>query len=252
MTIIKNFFDAHFHIIDPKFPMNKNNGFLPAPFVVEQYQRATEKYEIIGGAIVSGSFQGYDQKYLINALNLLGKNFVGVTNLPYETSDDEIKELYGNGIRAVRFNLYRGGSESYLKLLPFAERLYDLCGMHVELYISGEQIEQHYQLLEKLPKFSIDHLGLTQIGQEKLLKLVERGAYVKATGFMRVNFNVATLLKKINKINPAALLFGTDLPGTRAKRQFQENDYDLICHLFDEKQQSNIFYKNAQRLYGVI
>ncbi len=31
-----------------------------------------------GGAIVSGSFQGFDQRYLIASLQALGKGFVGV------------------------------------------------------------------------------------------------------------------------------------------------------------------------------
>ena len=33
-------FDAHFHVIDPRFPLVANNGFLPQPFDAASYRRA--------------------------------------------------------------------------------------------------------------------------------------------------------------------------------------------------------------------
>lgn len=31
-------FDAHFHIIDPRFPLVANNGYVPAPFSCADYR----------------------------------------------------------------------------------------------------------------------------------------------------------------------------------------------------------------------
>ena len=45
---------------------------------------------IDGGVIVSGSFQGFDQDYLIHALKSLKGLFVATTQLPVETSDEKI------------------------------------------------------------------------------------------------------------------------------------------------------------------
>ena len=244
-------FDAHFHIIDPAFPLKENNGFLPEPFTARMYQKAAEKYNITGGAIVSGSFQAFDQSYLLSALDVLGTRFVGVLNLAENTPDNEIVSLYQKRIRAVRFNLYRGGSEKINKLLYFAKRIYDLCGMHIELYISGEQIIEYFDVLSQLPKFSIDHLGLTKEGSQHVLKLVEKGARIKATGFMRVDFDPLHCLKEIHAINPHALLFGTDLPGTRASRIFDITDLKLIKENFSKQACENIFSKNALQFYGV-
>lgn len=67
-------FDSHFHIINPKFPLVENNGYLPPTFTALGYIKSTKKYEIVGGAILSGSFQAFDQEYLGDALNTLGKN----------------------------------------------------------------------------------------------------------------------------------------------------------------------------------
>ncbi|MFT5706920.1 MAG: putative TIM-barrel fold metal-dependent hydrolase, partial [Oceanospirillaceae bacterium] len=69
-------FDSHFHLIDPQFPVVANNGYLPEPFTYSDYLHKTAAYNICGGAIVSGSFQGFDQSYLLGALAKLGPTFV--------------------------------------------------------------------------------------------------------------------------------------------------------------------------------
>jgi predicted TIM-barrel fold metal-dependent hydrolase len=75
-------FDAHFHIINPNYPLVKNNGYLPPTFTVDQYEKETNKFNICGGAVVSGSFQAFNQAYLIDALPKLGSNYCGVANIP--------------------------------------------------------------------------------------------------------------------------------------------------------------------------
>ena len=90
-------FDAHLHIIDPRFPLIANQGYLPAPFTVADYRARTAAYNLIGGAIVSGSFQAFDQSYLRAALAELGPGFVGVTQLPATVRDAEILDLHNAG-----------------------------------------------------------------------------------------------------------------------------------------------------------
>ena len=75
---------------------------------------------------------------------------------------------------------------------------------------------------------SVDHLGLSKEGLPNLLELVENGVRVKATGFGRIDFDPIYAMKEIYAINPDALMFGTDLPSTRAKRPFEFSDIDLI------------------------
>lgn len=53
-------FDAHFHIIDPQFPLIENKGFLPEYFTIAEYKNKIKGLSIVGGVIVAGSFQqGY-------------------------------------------------------------------------------------------------------------------------------------------------------------------------------------------------
>ncbi|MER2119720.1 MAG: amidohydrolase family protein [Solibacillus sp.] len=242
-------FDAHFHIIDYQFPVIESQGYMPPSYDVAAYSEETKDLSIQGGAIVSGSFQGFDQTYLLHSLKQMGPAFCGVTQLPYTVSDEEIEALHKNGVRALRFNIKRGGSEDLSKLDYFARRVHELVGWHSELYIDAKELPEITATIKKLPAISIDHLGLSEEGLPHLLKLVDKGVRVKATGFGRVELNVQKALREIYSINPDALMFGTDLPSTRAKRPFEVADIKLIQQLFDEQASEKILYTNASQWY---
>lgn len=242
-------FDAHLHIIDPRFPLFPNNGYTPEAFTCADYLERMRNYRSVGGAIVSGSFQAFDQSYLLAALETLGPGFVGVTQLPATVSDEQILHLHDRGVRAVRFNLKRGGSEDVAHLSSMAHRVYALVGWHVELYVDSCELEELFPSLVRLPSISIDHLGLSKIGFNNLLALVERGAKVKATGFGRVDFDVAKALKAIYSANPEALMFGTDLPSTRAPIPYRNSDFLLLMDTLDETAARRVLSENALSFY---
>ena len=242
-------FDAHFHIIDFNYPIFENQGYLPLEYSVEDYLNQTAGLHVAGGAIVSGSFQGFDQGYLVSALEKMGDAFCGVTQLPSTVTDEGIVRLHNRGVRALRFNIKRGGSEDVSMLDSFAKRVYDLVGWHSELYIDTKELAGISSVIEKLPAVSIDHLGLSEEGLPALLKLVDKGVRVKATGFGRVEMNVEDALKSIYRTNPDALMFGTDLPSTRARRPFDYADIEMIQELFDGQAADKILYSNALTWY---
>lgn len=252
-------FDSHLHIIDPEYPLYENQGYLPEPFTVNDYQTAlsqmsltsslTSEYTLTGGAIVSGSFQKQDQSYLINALKKCGSQYVGVTQMLSTSSDDEILSLHQSGVRAVRFNLKRGGSEDISKMAEFSHRIFELAGWHIELYIDSTHLDDLYSTLVTLPSVVIDHLGLSKVGFKTLIKLAEQGVKVKATGFGRIDFDPATAIAELNKANPESLMFGTDLPSTRAPRAFAENDIGIVIETLGEDAAAKVLSGNAQDFY---
>lgn len=242
-------FDAHFHIIDPRFPLVPNQGFLPERYLAWDYLERMEDYRLAGGAVVSGSFQAFDQDYLVDALGRLGAGFVGVTQLPASTSDDEILELDLMGVRAIRFNLKRGGSEDVSHLDAMARRVHELAGWHTELYVDSTGLDDLYPVLSALPAVSIDHLGLSKAGFRDLLRLVENGAKVKASGFGRVDFDVSTALRELFSANPASLMFGTDLPSTRVDRPFADADMRLVIDTLGEGGARRVLFENAAGFY---
>jgi predicted TIM-barrel fold metal-dependent hydrolase len=209
-------FDAHFHIIDPRFPLVANQGYVPDPFTVDDYRAAID---VAGGAVVAGSFQrGTD--HLVAALGRLGPGFVGVVELE-RAADEEILALDRAGVRAVRFNLHRGGSLD----LELALRVHELAGWHAEVYADGATLAAHEDRLRELPRLSVDHLGLDA---EALPVLQRLGCMVKATGFGRVELDVEATLRALD---PDRLMFGTDLPGTRARRPYDSADLELVASI---------------------
>ena len=242
-------FDSHLHIIDPRFPLVPNDGYLPEPFTGDDYLRRMRGYDLAGGAVVSGSFQAFDQTYLTDALVRLGPGFVGVTQLPATVSDGELRVLDRAGVRAVRFNLRRGGSEEAGQLDRMARRVHELVGWHVELYVDSRELDGLSPTLAALPAVSIDHLGLSRAGFPTLLRLVERGIRVKATGFGRVDFDVRDALRALYAANPEALMFGTDLPSTRAPRPYGDDDLALVVDTLGEEAARRVLYGNAVAFY---
>ena len=245
-------FDSHFHIIDRRFPLTPNNGYLPDDLTCRDYLSQLSAYDLRGGAIVSGSFQAFDQSYLLDALHTLGPLFVGVTQLPATVSGQEILDLDGAGVRALRFNLKRGGSEDVRHLDAMGRRVFDLAGWHVELYVDSRELDDLFDTLVALPVVSIDHLGLTREGFGTLLKLAERGVRVKATGFGRVDFDVPTALRQLYAANPQALMFGTDLPSTRAPRPYADSDFLLVAETLGDEAARAVFYDNAAKFYRMV
>ncbi|NNC99555.1 MAG: amidohydrolase family protein [Gammaproteobacteria bacterium] len=242
-------FDSHLHIIEGRHQLHSNDGYLPPAFSCDDYLERMRPYQLCGGAIVSGSFQGFDRGYLVAALQRLGASYVGVIQLPVDVTDKEIKNLHKIGVRAIRFNLKRGGSEGIAHLPCMASRVYDIAGWHVELYVDSDLLKDLYGKLRKLPAVSIDHLGLTRSGLKQLLKLVDNGASVKASGFGRVDFDVKGALRQLYAANPDALMFGSDLPSTRAPRPYMDNDFLLVLEALGAEAAPRVFSQNAIKLY---
>lgn len=242
-------FDCHCHIIDHKFPIVPNQGYTPPHFPLDVYKARAALLRIEGGAIVSGSFHGFDQTYLKAALARLGNGWVGVTQVPNDVPDKEIVELESIGVRALRFNLFRGRIDSVDDVVALARRAHAAAGWHAEIYADAATLAPHVGALSKLPRIVIDHLGMTEAGLPVVLDLVRAGAKIKATGFGRVKMNVGQAIERIAKVNPAALMFGTDLPSTRAERPFAVDDINLVERVLGAELASKVYWDNAVDLY---
>ena len=242
-------FDSHLHIIDPAFPLVANHGYRPPPFTAVDYRAAVAALPIVGGSVVSGSFQAFDVGYLRAALTALGPGFVGVANVPAQATDADLIDLAHSGVRGVRFNLFRGGSESVAELTTFGRRAWAVARLHVELYLDAADLDQLADPIGRLPRVSIDHLGLTAAHRPTLLALAEAGVRIKATGFGRVELDVPGTLRQIHAANPHSLMVGTDLPGTRARRPFEPSDLTLIGDALGAAALPAVLHDNAVDFY---
>jgi predicted TIM-barrel fold metal-dependent hydrolase len=247
----RRLFDSHCHIIDHRFPIVSNQGYTPPDFPLEDYLTRARPLGVVAGAVVSGSFQGSDQTYLMDVLPKLGAGWVGVTQIPHDCPDAEIVRLNAIGVRAVRFNLFRGQIDTVDDIVAMATRVYAIAGWHAEMYVDAAALRPHVAALSKLPQLSIDHLGMTEAGVPVLLDLVAAGCKVKATGFGRVKLNVASMLEAIARQSPDALVFGTDIPSTRAERPFEPSDIDLVEKVLGLELAQKAFWDNPVALYRV-
>jgi predicted TIM-barrel fold metal-dependent hydrolase len=128
-------------------------------------------------------------------------------------TDEEILRLDGAGVRAVRFNLHRGGALD----VRLALRVHRLAGWHAEVYATD--LPAHEERLRALPRLVVDHLGMNPEG---LAAAVRLGAMIKAT---------PRFAGDLRAVAPDKLLFGTDLPGTRAPRRFAPADLERVAAL---------------------
>jgi len=247
----RRLFDSHCHIIDHRFPIVPNQGYTPPNFPLEDYLAQAKPLGVVAGAVVSGSFQANDQTYLMDLLPKLGPAWVGVTQIPNDYPDAEIARLDALGVRAVRFNVFRGRIDSVDDIVALATRCHSVVGWHSEIYADAAALKPHIDRLAKLPKLSIDHLGMNGEGLPVLLDLVAAGWKVKATGFGRVKMDVPKVLEAVAKKSPDALVFGTDIPSTRAARPFETADIDLIERVLGRELAQKAFWVNPLALYRI-
>jgi predicted TIM-barrel fold metal-dependent hydrolase len=204
-----------------------------------------------GGAVVAASFQGFEQAWLVDCLARLGPGWVGVAQIPAGITDAEIARLAALGVRALRFNLFRGRFRDLHEIVSLAERAHALAGWHAELYADAAELAPHVPRLARLPQLVIDHLGMSEAGQPVLLELVAAGAKVKASGFGRVQLDVERALERIARASPAALVFGTDLPSTRAARPFEPGDVARLARALGPELARRALWDNALELYRI-
>jgi predicted TIM-barrel fold metal-dependent hydrolase len=251
LTQQRRLFDSHCHIIDHRFPIVANQGYTPPHFPLENYLAQARPLGVMAGAVVSGSFQAEDQTYLMDILPKLGPAWVGVTQIPNDYPDAEIARLGKLGVRAVRFNAFRGRIDSVDDIVALATRVHSVAGWHSEIYADAAALAPHVDKLSKLPQLCVDHLGMTEAGVPVLLDLVAAGCKVKATGFGRVKLDVPKTLEAVARKNPNALVFGTDIPSTRAARPFEAADIDLVERVLGQEFAQKAFWDNPLALYRV-
>src|SRR5699024_4703596 len=183
-------------------------------------------------------------------LKTLGPNYLGVTQIPDDTDDKRIAELHEAGVRAVRFNVARGGSAHLVELENLERRVYDLACWHAEFYIYARTIDEGLEQRSCTRAASrTEHLGMHEDGLCNLLRRVEKRIKVKATTFGRGELDPAATIKAIVDVDPTALMVGTDLPTTRAKQPFANADFALIAEALTPEQAAAVFWENAAAFY---
>ena len=66
-----------------------------------------------------------------------------------------------------------------------------------------------------------------------------------------MHLDVSKTLEAIGRRSPNALVFGTDIPSTRAKRPFEVADIDLVERVLGPALAKRAFWDNPLELYRI-
>jgi D-galactarolactone isomerase len=182
--------DAHFHIIDPRFPSPetvKPEGSTLDDYLIHQRRIGTTR-----AVPVQPKYHRTDHACMLDTLKRLGANGRGIGVCHPDVTDSELKRLDAGGIRGLRFSVWnpKDTVTTVEMIQPLAKRITDL-GWHVQLHMSGEQIVETAAMLNLLPcPIVFDHMGRLppKLGPDHpafavIVDLVSKGrAWVKLAG----------------------------------------------------------------------
>ncbi len=178
--------DTHMHFYDQRWPTAPTTVLTPPDASVADYRRVTDALGIGRTVVVQPTTYGLDNRCQLEAMAQLGPQARGVMVVNSETSDDELEQMTGLGVRGARFHMLPGGAVGWDELEPVAERIADF-GWHIQLQLDGRELPSRLdQLLHLGERLVIDHVGrfmppvpVDHKAFAALLKLVDRGAWVK-------------------------------------------------------------------------
>jgi D-galactarolactone isomerase len=261
--------DAHFHIIDGRFPTVPGAKVLPHA-TLDDYLLLQKRIGTTRAVIVQPKVHGTDHSCLLDAIRRLGKNACGVGVLRPDVSDAQLRMLDQGGIRGLRFSVWNpADTVTTIDMIePLARRIAPL-GWHVQLHMSGDQIVEQAALLRRLPcPIVFDHMGrlppsvgFSHPAVGLIQSLMERGnVWMKVCGaYLNTDVGAPTysdalaVSRKWIAAAPERIVWGSDWPHV-TEIQHKPDDaalFDLLAEAAgDQAALNRILVENPEHLYG--
>ena len=259
--------DAHFHIIDARFPPAGTPK--PAGMTFDDYRLLQARLGTTRAVPVQPKNHGTDPTCLLDALQRFGGNARGIAVLHPDVTDAELKRLDAGYVRGLRFSVWNPNDAvaSIAMIEPLAKRVADL-GWHVQLHMSGTQIEENAALLDRLPcPIVIDHMGRLSPSKgpddpafRTIADLIGKGrTWVKLAGaYLNTKqgppdyADATRIAKAYVKLAPERVVWGSDWPHTTEPHKPDDAVlFDLLTEWAgSEKQRDRILVDNPVSLYG--
>lgn len=276
--------DAHMHIFGPlaKYPAVEGCSHLPVVASLEEYTTLARRAGVDRVVIVQPSAYGADNRCTLDALRACPLPCRGVAVIGDQTTDEELVELHGAGVRGVRLNLQ---STRYAKdltsLLTATANRVAAFGWHLQVFASLPNLIAALPAIEACcTPVVVDHMGLAKAvdGPDQpmlnpLLGLVAEGkCWVKLSGAYRVADDEPSFASSVAiarafvEANSDVLVWGTDWPHigprtdpvtTGAPLRETHRDVDWSCLLEtllfscgDKAVLRKVLVNNPARLYG--
>jgi len=263
--------DAHAHIFQRSLAMANDKRYTPdRDAVVSEYLNELDKNCFTHGVLVQPSFLGFNNDYLLAALNAHPDRLRGVAVVDPAIGPNELAALSAQGVTGIRLNLFGRGMPNFQKAPwpAFQEKLQKL-GLHVEIHCESHHLEKVLpSFLNAGNRLVVDHFGRPDAalgtGDPGFQYLLEAGA----TGQVWVKLTAAYRLGKepeapfagpdviaglINSISLERLVWGSDWPHTQFTNRM---DFKSALQLFenlvpDVKTKQQILSGSAKVLFNI-
>ena len=265
--------DSHAHVFDLKrFPFQDSRGFDIPPGEqggIDDYVAVLDAHGVTHALLVNplGGY-GLDNRCMLAAIAEHPGRFRGVSLLPPDATDAQVRAMVDGGVIGIRFNLNFEKSPSlYGKDGERALAIARDAGWLVQVHYEGDRIVEALPILlaSKLP-IVIDHFGRPELehgpaqpGFQALLELGRQGAVVK----LSAAFRMSQIPSRYSDLDPfaAALLqdftidrcvWGSDWPFLRARSRV---DYGpqlaaLARWVPDAADRERVLWKNPSHIFG--
>ncbi len=223
--------DCHAHVFGPfeNYPLAAGRSYSPNEARLEDYLSLLASLNLQHGVLVHPSAYGQSFELLLDCLER-EKSLRGVIVINPSTEID-LQELRGKGIRAARFSARSGASTNFFGSASFEDyqslrtQLRD-AGLHAELWTDCKMLPLiEKELLASPVDVVIDHmggfdvnLGVNDPGFQCLLRLMDSGKiWLKLCAYRNL-LQDATMDRgrafheKLLQANPDRLVWGTDWP----------------------------------------
>ena len=260
--------DAHCHIFGPaeKFSYASDRSFTPVDAPKEKLFALHKKLGIERCVIVQSALHGFDNSVLVDAMQARPGEYLGVALTSASVTSDELKNMYQQGFRGVRFNFmaHLKNSDSMEDILELSKRLEPL-GMHLQVHFSSDLIHDLApQLQQSAVPVMIDHIarvdaskGAEHADFQKLLHLLDDPKfYVKVSGVDRIDkvspyHQGVALAKTLVDRFTEKCVWGTDWPHPNHHHMpHDEILLDSIARVADSEHKiKHIMVSNPEKFY---
>jgi len=260
--------DAHFHVLDPRFP--SPDAWRPEGMTLGDYEQLQKRIGTRRGVLVQAKYHRTDSACLLDALARMGGDGRGIAVVHPDVPDAELRRLHDGGVRGLRFSLWNPADTVTTPemIAPLSHRIADL-GWHAQLHLSAAQWLDHAGLIAGLPcPVVIDHMGRLPPREgpdhpafAAIARLIEGGrAWVKLSGaYLNTEdgppgyADATRMARAFVRLAPERLVWGSDWPHVTeaAHKPDDARLFDLLAEWTeDEALRDRILVDNPAALYG--
>jgi predicted TIM-barrel fold metal-dependent hydrolase len=151
--------DCHVHIFGPfaEFPLGEDRSYTPPEATATHLDRMVAGMGFSRAVIVTATGYNFDNRSLEHALRADPKNRRGIAVLPPDCPPAYLRRLNDLGVKGIRLNLYRRGSEKVYRGGAGLDSLSQLgpaiaeMGWHVQVWVTTVDLAAVLPALQKFP-----------------------------------------------------------------------------------------------------